>query len=129
MDTPDSGGDLIDHLGIRILQRGPERSLLEVPLDRRHMNKRGIPHGGLHATLLDTAMGVAVSASDPLERPWALTLALTVNYIGAASGDILRAEGWKTGGGRTTCFAEGRVIDGTGAVVATGSGVFRYISQ
>lgn len=94
------------------------------------LNRQGIPHGGLHATLIDTAMGYAgCYTGDPAQTQKALTLSLTVNFLGQAKGTRLIAEGWRTGGGRKTYFAEARVTDETGALIATGSGVFRYLTR
>jgi acyl-coenzyme A thioesterase PaaI-like protein len=56
----------------------------------------------------------------------ALTLSLTVNYLGRSDGQRMIAEARRTGGGRRTFFAEGEVRDEDGVLLATGSGVFRY---
>jgi uncharacterized protein (TIGR00369 family) len=102
---------------------------IELPLAEAHMNRQGLPHGGLHATLLDTAMGYAgCYTGDAADRRLALTLSLTVNYLGQARGGPLRAEGRVTGGGRRTYFAEGTVRDGDGTPVASATGVFRLRS-
>jgi uncharacterized protein (TIGR00369 family) len=90
---------------------------IELPLAEAHMNRQGLPHGGLHATLLDTAMGYAgCYTGDAADRRLALTLSLTVNYLGQARS------------GRRTYFAEGTVRDGDGTPVASATGVFRLRS-
>ena len=90
---------------------------------------RASPHGGVHATLLDSAMGFAgCYTGDPDRQQNALTLSLTVNYVGQAQGSRLIAEGRRIGGGRKTYFAEGRLTDDLGNLVATASGTFRYRS-
>jgi uncharacterized protein (TIGR00369 family) len=81
----------------------------------------------MHATLLDTAMGFAgCYTGDPERAQMALTLSLTVNYLGQARGALLIADARRTGGGKSTYFAEATVRDETGALIATGTGVFRY---
>lgn len=103
---------------------------VEMPLGAQLMNRQGLPHGGVHATLLDTAMGYAgCYTGDPERRQLALTLSMTVNFLAQAQGDLLIAEGWRTGGGRRTFFAEGRVTDRSGTVIAAATGVFRYRSS
>ena len=122
---PPSG--LQTHLGYRLTAWEADFARVELPLGPHLMNRQGLPHGGLHATLLDTAMGFAgCYTGDPDRRQMALTLSLTVNFIGQATGTRLIAEARRTGGGKRTYFAEATVTDDTGARIATGSGVFRY---
>jgi len=115
------------HLGYRLTEWRADFARVELPLTPVLMNRQGLPHGGMHATLLDTAMGFAgCYTGDPDRAQMALTLSLTVNYLGQARGEVLIAEAWRTGGGKSTYFAEGEVRDETGALIATVSGVFRY---
>ena len=118
---------LQDHLGFCVTAWETDFARIELPLSGFLMNRQGIPHGGVHATLLDTAMGFAgCFTGDPQIRQMALTLSLTVNYLGIAGGERLIAEGRRTGGGRKTYFAEGQVTDTSGQIVATATGVFKY---
>ncbi|KJS40822.1 MAG: phenylacetic acid degradation protein [Roseovarius sp. BRH_c41] len=115
------------HLGYRLSAWFKDFARLELPLEPFLMNRQGLPHGGIHATMLDTAMGFAgCYTGDPERQQMALTLSLTVNYLGQATGTRLIAEARRTGGGKSTYFAEGTVRDETGALLATGTGVFRY---
>ncbi|EAQ25704.1 PaaI family thioesterase [Roseovarius sp. 217] len=115
------------HLGYRLCAWSKDFARLELPLEPFLMNRQGLPHGGIHATMLDTAMGFAgCYTGDPERQQMALTLSLTVNYLGQATGPRLIAEARRTGGGKSTYFAEGTVRDETGALIATGTGVFRY---
>lgn len=117
------------HLGFEMTAWQPDFARVEIPLSDVLMNRQGLLHGGVHATLLDSAMGFAgCYTGDPEKRQMALTLSLTVNYLAQATGTRLIAEGWRTGGGRKTYFAEGKVTDDTGNVIATATGVFRYRS-
>ncbi|WP_101067192.1 PaaI family thioesterase [Roseovarius salinarum] len=129
-DDPRDGEDIYPlqaHLGFELTDWAPDFARVELPLRPVLMNRQGLPHGGVHATLLDSAMGYAgCYTGDPDRRQMALTLSLTVNYLGQAGGTRLIAEGRRTGGGRKTYFAEGSVRDDDGALVATATGVFRY---
>ncbi|WP_272008956.1 PaaI family thioesterase [Roseovarius sp. ZX-A-9] len=117
------------HLNMRMTAWRKDYARIEIPLTHQLMNRQGLPHGGIHATLLDSAMGYAgCYTGDPDRQQMALTLSMTVNYLAQANGEILITEGWRTGGGRKTYFAEGRVTDHTGTVIATSTGVFRYRS-
>ena len=122
---PPSG--LQTHLGYELTAWERDFARVELPLAPHLMNRQGLPHGGIHATLLDTAMGFAgCYTGDPDRRQMALTLSLTVNFLGQAQGDRLIVEAHRTGGGKSTYFAEATVHDETGTAVATGTGVFRY---
>ncbi|MGY3438178.1 MULTISPECIES: PaaI family thioesterase [unclassified Marinovum] len=100
---------------------------MELTLADFTRNRHGAPHGGVHASLLDTSMGYAgCFTGDPELRQMCLTLNLSVNYLSRPNGTRLIAEGRRTGGGKRTFFAEGKVLDETGALIATGTGVFRY---
>lgn len=115
------------HLGFDIADWSPDYCRVEQPMVPHIGNRYGIPHGGVHATLLDTAMGFAVCfTGDPDERQLVMTLSLNVNYLGVANGKMLIAEGRKTGGGKSTAFAEGEIKDENGNLIATATGVFRY---
>jgi uncharacterized protein (TIGR00369 family) len=118
---------LQEHLGFRLVQWTDGFARVELPLAPHLMNRYGIPHGGVYATLLDTACGYSGSYCDiPGQKRLAMTLSLTVNFLARPEGELLIAEARRTGGGRRTFFAEGRISDETGTLTATASGTFRY---
>lgn len=100
---------------------------VEMDLAEAHLNRHGIPHGGVHAALLDTVMGYAGSFCPfPGRTRRAMTLSLTVNYVGQARGRRLIAEGRQTGGGRKSFFVSGELRDELGTLVATASSTMRW---
>ncbi|MGB3556341.1 MAG: PaaI family thioesterase [Jannaschia sp.] len=114
-------------IGFRMTGWGEGYSRFDLPLEPKLLNRYGIPHGGVYACLLDTVMGFAGSfTGDPDNRRMVMTLSLTTNFLGRPVGDLLSGEGRRTGGGRSTYFAEGELTDDSGNVVATGVGTFRY---
>lgn len=116
-----------DHLGMRMDDWSDGYARFSLPLAEFTMNRHGNPHGGVHAALIDTVMGYAGCwTGDPDRRQMCLTLALTVQYLSRPKGGALVAEGWKTGGGRSTFFAEAVVRDDAGDLIAKGTGTFRY---
>jgi len=115
------------HLGFVMTGWSEGYSRFELPLAPFLMNRFGIPHGGVHAMMLDTVMGFCGSyTGDPDDRQMSMTLSMTVNFVAQAQGRLMIGEGRMTGGGRKTFFAEGTVTDETGIKVATATGVFRY---
>ena len=115
------------HMGWRMLEWSDGYARFDMPLEPFHMNRHGNPHGGIHAALLDTAMGYAGCWTGDADRQqMALTLSLNVQYLSRPHGKCLIAEGHKTGGGRSTFFAQAQIVDNTGELIAKGTGVFRY---
>lgn len=114
-------------LGFRMVDWTPERVVIEMPLREELTNRYGIPHGGVHASLLDTCLGFSgCFTGDPNRKRRAMTLQLNVQYLSRPKGAVLIGTGRKTGGGRSTFFAEGEIADETGELIARGSGTFRY---
>ncbi len=84
-----------------------------------HYNPIGVVHGGLAATLLDSAMGCAVHTTlAPGVGYTTIDLHVTfVRPLTATTGTI-RAEGRVVHAGSRVATAEGRVVDATGRVYA-----------
>ncbi len=115
------------HLGFEMKQWEQDRAVFHLVMKPHHMNRYGIPHGGLYAVLLDTVMGYAgCFTGDPDNKIFGMTLNLNVSFLGRPVGDTLIAEARKTGGGRKIFFCEGEITDNLGNMVATGTGTFRY---
>lgn len=115
-------------LGMELVDWTAEHAVIRQPIRPEITNRQGIPHGGLYASLLDTAMGYAgCFTGDADDRRFAVTLTLTTSFLARPQGEVLLCKGWRTGGGKSTFFAEARVEDEAGTLVATGSGAFRYM--
>lgn len=84
-----------------------------------HYNPIGVVHGGLAATLLDSAMGCAVHSTLPAGAGYT-TLEIKVNFVRAITADTgrVRAEAKLIHLGGRTATAEGRVIDEAGKLYA-----------
>ncbi len=84
-----------------------------------HYNPIGVVHGGLAATLLDTAMGCAVQTLSPANTSYT-TLELKVNLVRAlrAGMGAVSGEGTVLHFGRQTALAEARVIGPDGKLYA-----------
>ena len=111
------------HLGFEMRDWREGYARFEQPVRQALGNRHGNLHGGVHATLLGYA---SCWTGDPERRQMALTLSLTVNYLGRSGGTRLVAEARKTGGGRRVFYAEGALRDEDGVLLASATGVFRY---
>ena len=84
-----------------------------------HYNPIGLVHGGLAATLLDSAMGCAIHSTLPAGVGYT-TLEIKVNFIRpllAGSGEV-RCEGNVVHSGGRTATAEGKVLNARGQLCA-----------
>jgi acyl-coenzyme A thioesterase PaaI-like protein len=52
---------------------------------------------------------------------------MSLNFVGAAGPGPLHLRAETTGGGRRTCFCEGRIEDGKGNPIATAQGAFKLM--
>ena len=84
-----------------------------------HYNPIGVVHGGLAATLLDSAMGCAIHSTLPAGAGYT-TLEMKVNYIRALTAQTgeVRGEANVIHVGGRTATAEGRVVDKAGKLYA-----------
>lgn len=107
--------------------RGDGTARTTMTIGPTHPNRQDMLHGGLSATLLDTAMGAAASltVSDDAAQRFS-TLSLTVQFLAPGRPGPVEAVGRITGGGHRTLFAEGVLTHlPSGVVIATASGVFQ----
>ena len=100
---------------------------VELQLGPQHMNSIGIVHGGVYATLLDAAIGHAVSfCAVPGNARYSTTVSLTTTFLKSVKSGTLVASGRVRSieGRLATCTAE--VHDDAGALLATAQGSFLY---
>lgn len=109
-------------LGIRGVEFQPGAAVFEMAAAAEHYNPLGVIHGGLLATLLDTAMGCAVHSVLPAGVSYT-TLEFKINFVRAATlaSGTLRAHARLVHEGGRTAVAEGRIEDGHGRLVAHGT--------
>jgi uncharacterized protein (TIGR00369 family) len=120
-----SAGDLpkppITHLmGMgRITVQAEGRVIAELEPEEFHYNPLGTMHGGVMATLLDTATGCAVHSTLPAGFGYT-SIDLTTKFlrpVTVASG-TLRCEGTVLSRGRRTALAEAKLTDAAGRLIA-----------
>lgn len=106
-------------LGLVMVEVDEGRTVFTVETRPEFSNPLGTVHGGIHATLLDSAMGCAVHSALPAGAGYT-TLELKVNYIKAVSLDAgtLTCVGEVIHVGGRVATAEGRVTDAAGRLLA-----------
>jgi uncharacterized protein (TIGR00369 family) len=106
-------------LGMTIAEIEEGRVVFAVRPAEYHYNPIGVVHGGLAATLLDSAMGCAVHSTLPAGVGYT-TLEIKVNYVRAltsSSGEV-RAEGTVIHRGGRVATAEARLVGTDGTLYA-----------
>lgn len=119
-ELPQSGMGRL--MGFKLVEVSEGRAVMSVTPDERHYNGIGIAHGGLAATLLDSATGCAINTMMPAGRIFT-TLEMKINYvrpIRGATGEI-RCEARVIHAGSRTAYAEGRIVDEHGKLYAHGT--------
>jgi len=93
-------------------------------VDQRHLNINSVVHGGVYATILDTAMGAAV-LSVLSEGETTATTSIYVEFLRAArEGDTLTARGEVLRRGRHIAFAEGNLYGEDGRRLSQARGTW-----
>lgn len=97
-------------------------------VEDRHRNLLGIVHGGVIATLADTATGLAYrTVLEPGTQH--VTTQLNVTYLSAGRGGRLVARGRVVKRGRRTGYAEADVLDGEGRLLARATALFAVLPE
>jgi uncharacterized protein (TIGR00369 family) len=106
-------------LGLQLDEVGEGRTVFSMFADEIHENPMGTMHGGIVATLVDTAMGCALSSMLPADAGFT-TLELKTNYVRPITQSTGRvyAEGLVVHAGGRVASTEARVHDGSGALYA-----------
>jgi uncharacterized protein (TIGR00369 family) len=98
-------------------------------VEHRHLNINGVVHGGVYATILDTAMGASV-VSLLTEGETTATTSLYVEFLRAArEGATLTAKGNVLRRGRHIAFVEGDLTDEEGRRLSQGHGTWYIWSR
>jgi uncharacterized protein (TIGR00369 family) len=109
-------------LGFELLEAEEVRVVFGGKPEEYHYNPMGIVHGGLAATLLDSALGCSVLSTLPKGIIFT-TLELKVNYIRAMSTQTgyVRCEGKIIHAGRQMATSEAKLVDADGKLYAHGT--------
>lgn len=126
-DSDPRRGPLLDLLEMRSEVVEPGRSRIAYEVGAQHLRSRGIAHGGVIATLMDTALGLAASSKAP-ENLDVVTAQISVNFIRPAwSGERLVATAEVRHAGRKTAVVTGEIHTEGGSLVATGSATLVFV--
>jgi len=110
-------------LGTEFSLEDDDQVVASLELKPHHLNQRGVPHGGVISSLLDSALGAAVVRSIPKDW-WCATTSLSTQFIGGARGGTLFGRGRMVRRGSSVAFASGEIRDAAGKLLATATGTW-----
>ena len=111
-------------IGFEITEFTEGNCIVELPITEEHLNAGGVVHGGLHATMMDTAMGGTLVTTLPKEQ-WCATAQLDISYLEASyAGSHLTATGEIIRKGKNLAHLRGEIIDEKGRKIAHASGTW-----
>ena len=115
---------ICESLGVTGTKFGNGECAVSCTVSANHLNAGGVAHGGLHSTMLDTALGGALVSLIKKEE-WCATAQLDISFLNAANvGDVLVAEGKVLRRGRNLAHYDGILLNQDGKIIATAKGTW-----
>ncbi|MGY0691955.1 PaaI family thioesterase [Virgibacillus sp. FSP13] len=112
------------HIGFEIIHFQEGNVLLKLPITKQLLNANDTLHGGVHATMLDTIIGMTIRS---ITKTRCMTINLNVNYLSAVKYGEIFAYGRILQQGYRTVTAEGELHDAEENMLAKGVGTFKLV--
>lgn len=114
-------------ISMKIREIGIGYSLFEVDLGERHLQPFGLVHGGVFASIIDSAASWAIFYGIEDENGGLTSVDLKLNYLAPAVSGKLTARGRQITLGKTLGYAEAQVTDERGKIIAHGTSTVMII--
>ena len=114
------------HIGAKAEEVEPGHSVISIEVEEFHLNGAGTLHGGVYASLIDNAMGLAVAALVGLRTA---TIGLDVHFLGAVREGRITCSAEVVHRTRRIATVEAKVRNGEDNLVALGTGTFRIFEK
>jgi uncharacterized protein (TIGR00369 family) len=108
------------HMSMKLVSIALDKAVIELETDHCHLQPFGIVHGGVFATVIDTATFWSAFMRIP-EDAGLVNIDLKLNYLQPVEKGLLRAEGSAIRSGNSISYAESRVLDENGKLIAHGT--------
>ena len=115
-----NGSPFPRHLPMKLVSIDLDRAVVACETETCHLQPFGIVHGGVLATLIDTATFWSVFMRLPQDAGL-VNIDLKLNYLKPVSNGTISATGACIRSGRTISYAEARVEDAAGELIAHGT--------
>lgn len=109
-----------DHISMRVAEIAIDRAVIVLDTSTRHLQPFGNVHGGVLATLIDTATFWAAFMRIPEENGM-VNIDLKLNYLKAVETGALIAEGTAIHSGKSISYAEATVYNASRERIAHGT--------
>jgi uncharacterized protein (TIGR00369 family) len=118
------GSLFFSYIGFEVVHFEENHAILKLRIKDELLNVNGRLHGGVHASMLDTVLGMAVRS---VTKASVVTTNLNIHYLASLSTSEIYAEAKVLQAGYKTAFAEGVIKDSNGKIIAKGVGQFKVI--
>jgi uncharacterized protein (TIGR00369 family) len=108
------------HLRMQLVSISIDQAKVKLKTEQCHLQPFGIVHGGVLATLIDTATFWSVFLRLP-ENAGLVNIDLKLNYLKSVSTGLITAQGRCIRAGRSINYAEASVKDKKGNILAHGT--------
>ncbi len=116
------------HMAMKLDQIEFDRATIKLDLGNCHLQPFGIVHGGVLATLIDTATFWAVFLRIP-EDAGLVNVDLKLNYLKPVTNGQLTALGSSIKSGRSISYAEAKVLNADGELLAHGTSTLMTLPE
>ena len=110
-------------LGIEVDSVEPGHAVLSMKLRHEHMRNNAIAHGGVIATLIDSAMAIAIMAQLE-ENERTVTVDLTIHYLRPVPEGSAKASARVVRAGRRVVTVSAELFDAEGKLAAPAISTF-----
>jgi uncharacterized protein (TIGR00369 family) len=108
-------------ISMKIREIGIGYSLFEIDLEERHLQPFGLVHGGVFASIIDSAASWAIFYGIEDENGGLTSVDLKLNYLAPAVYGKVMAKGRQITLGKTLGYAEAQVTHESGKILAHGT--------
>jgi uncharacterized protein (TIGR00369 family) len=113
-------GPYFKHLSMPMKELGIGYSIVELQVGNEHLNPFGGIHGGVYASIIDTAAFWAAYCELD-EGVGLISIDLKIDYMAPVSSGVITAKGRSIKIGKTMCLAEATATDKAGKYLAHGT--------
>ena len=116
------------HLGISLIKVGWGSAEIRLQVKKELTQSAGFAHGGVSATLIDSAVGLALCTMLD-QRELITTVDLSVNFIAPAGPGVLTTRGRIFRKGKRLAVGDAEVRDEKGTVVSKGTATYMMLGK